>query len=362
MNTHAPSATLPAEFDLASYDFELPIELIAQEPAQRRDASRLLVVDRVTGELTHAGTSSIVDRLRGDEAIVVNETRVVPARLVARKPTGGRVELLTLPPDPELPPDERWAMFRCSGHLRPGMELFLGDRAPAGVPVAVLAVAEGRVHVRFPGLADEVLEIHGQIPLPPYIARPGGTTTADRERYQTVYANAAESGSVAAPTAGLHFTDDLLGQLQAKDIPVIRIALHVGPGTFQPVRVDDLRQHAVEPEWSHLSEDAADALRTARRDGRRILAVGTTSVRTLEGNLAAFGELRPGRWRNGTTIRPGHEFRVVHAMLTNFHLPRSSLFVLIACFGGLAVIQNAYSEAVQAGYRFYSYGDAMLIA
>ena len=351
---------IPTDHDLAAYDFALPPEAIAQAPCDRRDASRLLVLSREAAPnasphaLAHDRFTSFPDLLRGDEVIVVNDTRVVPARLLGAKETGGHVELLVLPPSPDDAAGERTCMSRSSRPLKAGTPIRLsGDHAV----MVTAALGGGRVRVAFEGDPWAVLEAAGQVPLPPYIHRDAGAP--DRERYQTVYAG--PKGAVAAPTAGLHFTPALLDAVGARGVPVLRVTLHVGPGTFEPVRIEDLRGHSVEPEQTCISEETADALADARRAGRRVLAVGTTTVRTLEGAADPDGSVRPGAHRVNLTIRPGYRFRVVESLVTNFHLPRSSLLVLVSTFAGRERVIAAYNEAVAQGYRFYSYGDAMLI-
>lgn len=349
-----PTDPIPNDHDLGAYDFALPPESIAQAPCDRRDASRLLVLGRDGAPLGHDRFASLPDLLRGDEVVVVNDTRVVPARLIGAKETGGQVELLVLPPSPDDAPGERTCMSRSSRPLKAGTPILLaGDHR---VTISA-ALGGGRVRIAFDGDPWAVLDAVGQVPLPPYIHR--DPSDPDRERYQTIYAG--PKGAVAAPTAGLHFTPAVLDALAARDIPVLRITLHVGPGTFEPVRTDDLRAHAVEPEQVHIPEATADALATARAAGRRVLAVGTTTVRTLEGSADPDGTVRPGAHRVDLTIRSGYRFRVVESLVTNFHLPRSSLLVLVSTFAGRERVLAAYTEAVAQGYRFYSYGDAMLI-
>lgn len=344
---------LAPDHDLDAYDFALPPDAVAQVPCDRRDGSRLLVMPRDGGTLAHERFASLPELLRGDEVVVVNDTRVVPARLVGSKASGGRVELLVLPPAPDDAPGERTCMTRASRPLKPGDVVRLpGER----VVTVTATLGGGRARVTFAGDPWAVLDAAGRVPLPPYIKRDAGEP--DRERYQTVYAG--PKGAVAAPTAGLHFTPGILDALGSRGIPVLRVTLHVGPGTFEPVRSGDLRAHAVEPEHAHVPEETADALADARRAGRRVLAVGTTTVRVLEGS-ADEGAVRAGHRRVDLTIRPGHRFGVVDGLITNFHLPRSSLLVLVSAFAGRERVLSAYSEAVARGYRFYSYGDAMLI-
>jgi S-adenosylmethionine:tRNA ribosyltransferase-isomerase len=350
--TDRDSTTLA--FDIESYAFDLPVEAIAQAPADAREASRLLVLEGSSA--AHTRFAELPTLLRGDEVLVVNDTRVVPARLLGRKESGGQVELLVLPPGPDDGPTDRACMCRTSRPLREGARVLLpGDRSVT----VVATLGGGRVRVDFAADPVTVLEACGQVPLPPYIRREAGPNPADLQRYQTVYAGAP--GAVAAPTAGLHFTPTLLEEVAARGVPVLRVTLHVGPGTFEPVRATDLREHAVGGENVTISEETAAALAHARREGRRVLAVGTTTVRTLEGSVDEAGAVRAGSRRVDLTIRPGHAFRVVDQLVTNFHLPRSSLLVLVAAFAGRERVLSAYADAVARGYRFYSYGDAMLI-
>jgi S-adenosylmethionine:tRNA ribosyltransferase-isomerase len=337
---------------VADFDYDLPPDRIAQEPAARRDASKLLVLDRESGAVSHRVFREIADELRPGDLVVVNDTRVLAARLSVTKPTGGRVEVLLV--EPVLPADAgEWrAMLSGSRSLRPGMRL----SAPAGIEVELLA-REGDVwRVRLPG---EALA-SGAMPLPPYIGRsdddPRGAL--DRERYQTVYAR--RLGAVAAPTAGLHFTEELLGSLPARGIALASLTLHVGPGTFLPVRTEDVESHVLHAESYDLPPATVDAVRRTRAAGGRVVAVGTTVARTLEA-AAGSGDLAPGSGRTSLFIYPGHRFRVVDALVTNFHLPRSTLLMLVCAFAGTASTLAAYRTAVREGYRFYSYGDAMLV-
>jgi S-adenosylmethionine:tRNA ribosyltransferase-isomerase len=361
------------DFQLASYDYPLPSELVAQQPLAERDASRLLLLDRATGALDHRRFAELPERLRAGDLLVTNRSRVFKARLVGRRPAGGRAELLLV----RRRPDGLWdAMLRPGRRLRPGVsvEIAAGFRAriepeppgragpdpaarPAapGAPEGVLRV----VRLLAEGMdVDAAIERHGHVPLPPYIRRED--EARDRERYQTVYAR--EPGSVAAPTAGLHFTRELLARLDARGVERAEIVLHVGPGTFRPVEVADVRDHRVDPERVVIPEQAAAAIERARAEGRRVVAVGTTVTRALESGLDAAGRLRAGERETRLVILPGHRFRVVGALITNFHLPRSSLLLLAGAFAGRERLLGAYREAVARRYRFYSYGDAMLIA
>ena len=339
---------------LADYDFDLPEELIAQYPVPERDQSRLLVIDRSDGSLAHRHFRDILDYLSPPDVLVLNRTQVMPARLVGRKAdTGGRVELLLIRP---LAAGAWLALGRPGRGLKPGIELEFGDGAlRANIDERV---AGGRFKVRFDA-ADIMAQLEqvGEIPLPPYIQRSLGAE--DRARYQTVYAE--QPGAVAAPTAGLHFTPELLAALEAKGVAVAKVLLHVGPGTFAPVRAADPREHRLEAEYCEIDEGVAAELAQRRAAGGRIVAVGTTVVRTLESAVAAAGELRPFAGFVETFIYPPYAFGAVDALVTNFHLPRSSLLMLVAAFVGRERLFAAYREAVARQYRFYSYGDAMII-
>ncbi len=338
---------------LQDFDFDLPPGQIAQYPVPQRDASRLLVLHRRTGAVEHHVFRDLPDLLQPPDLLVVNRTRVIPARLRGRRlPNGGQVELLLV----RRQPDGWLAMGRPGRALRPGTRLALGDE---GLPCRVVALADaGRIVVDFEGMdTGDWLERIGEVPLPPYIRRPVGA--ADRERYQTVYAN--EGGAVAAPTAGLHFTPAVLSRLAAVGIPVTEVLLHVGPGTFEPVRTEDPREHRLEPEYCAVDAEAVARVAACRQAGGRVVAVGTTVVRTLEAAVDSSGQLAPFAGFSGLFLYPPYQFRVVDALVTNFHLPRSSLLLLVAALIGRQLLLETYRQAVAAGYRFYSYGDAMLI-
>ncbi|MBW3661164.1 MAG: tRNA preQ1(34) S-adenosylmethionine ribosyltransferase-isomerase QueA [Gemmatimonadetes bacterium] len=351
------------------FDYDLPAGAIAQEPTEKRDESRLLVVDREAGAWEDIRFPDIVDHLRDGDLLVLNETKVFPARLYGRRPTGGRVELLlTRPldgPDPESAAGVEWsALVRPGRKARRGDALELLDRT--GRRTGARAIVEGRteegarrVRLQVPGEPWAWIEAHGHVRLPPYLERED--RPEDRQRYQTVYAR--RSGAVAAPTAGLHFTPAILDRLEAKGVRRVPLVLHVGPGTFRPVTAERAEDHAMEAEWYEVSKDAAAAIAETRAGGGRVVAVGTTTVRALESAARGRDVAEPAAARGWTDlfIRPGHEFRAVDALLTNFHLPRSTLLLLVAAFAGYDLTMAAYEHAVAAGYRFYSYGDAMLI-
>ncbi len=343
------------DYDLDAYAFDLPEAQIAQQPADRRDASRMLVLDRETGDYSDHRFSEFVDVIRPEDVVVLNDTRVIPARLVGeREPGGGRAELFLVRPAQ----DGTWDVLARPGRkLREGARVRFADDLTAEV-LAVLADGKRRVRFESAEPLDAVLDRIGRMPLPPYIRREA-PDPADRERYQTVYARAR--GAVAAPTAGLHFTPAVLDTLRAKGTAIAEVTLHVGYGTFEPVRAEDLRTHAVAAERIEVSAEAAEAVNAARARGGRVVAVGTTTTRTLESVADASGRIRPFSGETGLTITPGYRFRAVDALLTNFHLPRSSLLVLVGAFAGREAVLRAYRHAVEAGYRFYSYGDCMLI-
>jgi S-adenosylmethionine:tRNA ribosyltransferase-isomerase len=351
---------IPDAGELGEFHYALPPERIAQEPAERRDAARMLVLDRRSGALRDARVSALGRHLRRGDCLVVNDTRVLPARLLGRLEASERqVEVLLLHPDG--PAGEEWAaLLRPARRCPVGTTVILGDGAARATVTAREELGRARLRLAGVGAVEPFLELHGLPPLPPYIRRhlkPGGE---DWARYQTVYA--ARPGAVAAPTAGLHFTPELLAALETQGVELHRVTLHVGPGTFRPVRARRLAEHRVEAERFEVGEATAAALTRARREGRRVVAVGTTTARVLETVVRSDGSFAPGAGATGLTIVPGHAFRAVDALLTNFHLPRSSLLLLVCAFAGRERVLRAYDHAIAAGYRFYSYGDAMLLA
>lgn len=348
--------------DVALFDFDLPEELIALRPASPRDAARLLVV-HADGRFEHRRVRDLPDYLARGDALVVNDTRVFPARLRGRRlPRQGQtgdgpgIELLLLK---RLAPDRFAAFARPARKLAPGDRLVLG----AALEATVAARGEaGEVAVQFAqgGAAlDAAIAAEGEMPLPPYIAGKRPADARDAEDYQTLFAR--REGSVAAPTAGLHFTDDLLARLAAGGVTRESVTLHVGAGTFLPVSADDTAAHRMHAEWAELSADTAQRLNAAHAAGKRIAAVGTTSLRTLETAADAGGNVHPFAGETDIFITPGYRFRAVDVLLTNFHLPRSTLFMLVAAFMGLETMKRAYAEAIAQRYRFYSYGDACLL-
>lgn len=332
----------------ADFDYELPPDRIAQVPLADRAAARLLVLQG--GRLTDSAVRDLPQWLRPGDLMVFNDSRVIHARLFGSKATGGRVEVLV---ERVIGEREVLAMLRASKTPAAGSALSLdGD-----IRATVLGRAGEFFHLRFDGDALELIERHGRLPLPPYIER--AADTVDESRYQTVYAR--EPGSVAAPTAGLHFDEPLLAALQAHGVELAWVTLHVGAGTFQPVRVDNLDEHVMHREWWVVPQATVDAVAATRARGGRVFAVGTTALRALE-SAAADGELRAGSAETGLFIRPGYRFRVIDALMTNFHLPRSTLLMLVSALGGVDNMRAAYRHAVDQRYRFFSYGDAMLIA
>jgi S-adenosylmethionine:tRNA ribosyltransferase-isomerase len=343
--------------DVSLFDYSLPPELIAQEPAEPRDSSRLLVVDRGRCAWEDRAFGDLPGLLRAGDCLVANRSRVIPARLLGTAVEGGRpVELLMLRPVGEA----RWeALVQPGRRCRVGARVELAGGAARARIVGEAASGARVVEIEGPWPVRELLERYGVPPLPPYIARHDAPKPEDRERYQTVYAR--EDGSVAAPTAGLHFTPELLARLADRGVAVHYLTLHVGPGTFRPLRATRLDEHRMEAEPIEIPETTARAVHEAKRDGRRVVAVGTTTTRALEWATGEDGRLREGAGAADLFIRPGHRFRAVDALITNFHLPRSTLLVLVAALAGRDLILDAYRHAVAARYRFYSYGDAMLI-
>ncbi len=343
----------------SDFDYDLPEGLIAQVPAVQRTASRMLVVHRDAGTLEHRHVSDIGEYLDAGDLLVVNNTKVIPARIFGHKQeTGGSIELLLLEP---LGEDTWRVLCRASRRQKVGNRLIMAN---GHIVADVLAIGEaGRLDVRLEsdGPLLDVLEQEGETPLPPYIKRTADDDrkTGDRSRYQTVYAS--EPGAVAAPTAGLHFTPELLEELAAGGVTKAEVTLHVGIGTFRPVNVETVSDHRMDEERYDIGEDAAAAIRRTRQGQGRIVAVGSTSVRTLESAMAAHGDISACSGRSDLFIYPPYTFRAVDAMLTNFHLPKSTLLMMVSALAGSELIRRAYAEAIQERYRFFSYGDCMLI-
>lgn len=338
----------------ADFDFDLPEELIAQTPLEKRDASRLLVVDKETGAFSDQHFDQIIDQLQPGDALVMNNTRVLPARLYGIKPeTGGHVELLLLK---NTQGDDWEVLAKPAKRLRVGSQISFGDGRLTATVVEELDHGGRIVRFSYEGIFLEVLESLGEMPLPPYIHE----KLADRERYQTVYAK--ENGSAAAPTAGLHFTEELLEQIAAKGVKLVYLTLHVGLGTFRPVSVDSLDDHEMHSEFYSLSEEAAQTLRQVKANGGRVIAVGTTSIRTLETIGSKFqGQIQADSGWTNIFIKPGYDWKVVDAFSTNFHLPKSTLVMLVSAFAGRSLTLEAYEHAITERYRFFSFGDAMFI-
>ncbi|MDE0406128.1 MAG: tRNA preQ1(34) S-adenosylmethionine ribosyltransferase-isomerase QueA [Nitrospira sp.] len=337
---------------LSEFDFPFDESLIADYPVSPRDHARLLVVLR-KGEpaFQHARIKDLPNLLRSDDVVVLNDTKVIPARLHGTKrPTGGKIEALLVRPLEE----KHWEVL-LKGHVDVGQVLQFQDEATAEVLERSQERTVLRINTR--GSVTELLDRIGEVPLPPYIKRPA--TEQDKGTYQTVFARS--EGAVAAPTAGLHFTDRLLVDLKQKGIQLATVTLHVGPGTFRPVTVDRIEDHHMAAEWFDISEETAQRLNAAKAEGRRVVAVGTTSVRTLESAVNQAGHIQAGASETRLFITPGFRFTMVDALLTNFHLPRTTLLMLVSAFGGHEQLHAAYAEAITARYRFYSYGDAMLI-
>ncbi len=352
-------------FSLNDYDYNLPADLIAQQPADQRDRSNLLFLNRQTGELSHHCFNEIGDFFQPGDVLVINNTAVIPARLEGRKETGGKVEVLIADYSGGLKSVRENGDFVCQcmvkASKRPatGMRLYFAEDLTA----EVLGSCNGTHTLRFSTGDDfeKVLDRIGKVPLPPYIKRNCGQAGPcdDRSSYQTVYAS--HKGAVAAPTAGLHFTEKLLDKLRASGVSIAALTLHVGFGTFLPVRSDDIRKHSMHAEPFAISDKAAAIINSARAGGKRVIAVGTTCVRTLEYASDGNGNVAAGSGSCDLFIYPGYAFKTVAAMITNFHLPQSTLLMLVSAFAGRRKVLNAYREAIKRKYRFYSYGDAMLI-
>lgn len=339
---------------LSEFDFDLPDELVAQNPLEKREASRMLLVSRATGNFSDERFFNLPEFLKPTDVLVLNNTKVFPARLVGATETGARVEIFLVR---EIG-DATWeTLARPARRLKPGKRIAFGERLTAEV---LDRTEEGRVVARFESDGDfnEILETVGQTPLPPYIKRDDGILATDKNRYQTVFAK--QRGAIAAPTAGLHFTPEILEQIKNTGATVAEITLHVGYGTFEPVRVSDLSEHRVMPERCEISVETAEILNLAKAENRRVIAVGTTTTRALESSIDN-GKIVSGASTADLTITPGYEFKVINGLLTNFHLPQSSLLVLVSTFAGYDLTMRAYAHAVRSGYRFYSYGDCMLI-
>jgi len=352
-------------YSIDDYNYELPESLIAQHPSDRRDMSRLLHLEKETGAVLHEAFGDLESHLKAGDVMVVNNTRVIPGRLTGRKSTGGKIEALLLDFAGACSRQKEQGKFICdclvksSKPSKPGTKLTFDHDLEA----EVLDGKAGIYTLQFicPGNFEDIMFRIGHVPLPPYIKRDeNDNSREDIESYQTVYAK--EKGAIAAPTAGLHFTAPLLERIRGKGVEIVSITLHVGYGTFLPVRVTDIREHQMHSEYFTISKDAADIINRAKNENRRVIAVGTTSVRTLEYSADEDGQIKSGTGSCDLFIYPGYTFKIVDAMVTNFHLPKSTLLMLVSAFTGRDKILNAYEAAVENRYRFFSYGDAMFIA
>ncbi len=357
---------IPKDYLLKSYDFELPEDQIAQSPADRRDGSRLLVLDREADKCTPMNFTDLIDQLPENALLVANNSRVIPARIFGMKPTGGKCEFLLLTPLPLIKPVEEDGWFQA-----PAEGLLRASKTPK--PETVIQFSDdfrlvakeaghfGRwqVELQWRGDITTLFQEHGHLPLPPYIKRPD--SDADKERYQTTYSDKTKTGSVAAPTAGLHFTPELRQKLKDRGFEWAEVTLYVGYGTFSPVRCEDIRQHQMHSEYIEVPEATAEAIRRAKAEGRPVFAIGTTSARTMEGMFREVGKVSEFKGETDIFICPGYEFNVIDGILTNFHLPESSLIIMISALAGRNTILSAYEMALTNSFRFFSYGDAMLI-
>lgn len=337
----------------ADFDYDLPQELIAQDPLEQRDSSRLLILDKETGERTHKIFHDIIDYFHEGDCLVINNTKVIPARLIGeREGTGGKVEVLLL----KRRSDNVWeTLVKPGKKARPGMRLSFGGGLLHAEVQEVVDEGNRLIRFEYEGIFEEILDQLGQMPLPPYITH----QLKDKNRYQTVYAK--YEGSAAAPTAGLHFTEELLEQIQAKGIKIARVTLHVGLGTFRPVKVEDVTEHHMHTEFYHVSEEAADIINETKKQGGRVICVGTTSCRTIESAADDQGIVHATEGDTDIFIYPGYQFKVLDCLITNFHLPESTLLMLVSALAGKENIMAAYREAVEMRYRFFSFGDAMFI-
>ena len=339
--------------DVKDFDYELPEELIAQDPLEDRSSSRLMVLDRETGEFEHKVFKDIIDYLNPGDCLVLNNTKVIPARLYgAKEGTNARIELLLL----KRKENDVWeTLVKPGKKAKPGTRIVFGDGLLVGEIIDIVDEGNRLIKFHYEGIFEEILDKLGQMPLPPYITH----ELKDKNRYQTVYAK--YDGSAAAPTAGLHFTKELLEQVKAKGIKIAEVTLHVGLGTFRPVKVDNILDHHMHSECYMVSKEAADTINTAKKEGHRVISVGTTSTRTLEAAADENGMLRECSGWTEIFIYPGYSFKVIDGLITNFHLPQSTLVMLVSALAGREHVLNAYKEAVKERYRFFSFGDAMFI-
>ncbi|SOB58842.1 S-adenosylmethionine:tRNA ribosyltransferase-isomerase [Pseudodesulfovibrio profundus] len=357
---------IPADFLLESYNFDLPEDQIAQEPAQKRDGSRLLVVNRSQESMEPTDFKKLIDHLPKNALLVANNSRVIPARIFGMKPTGGKVEFLLLTPLPLIEPtvEDGWNIARAEGLLRASKTPKEGTVITFTDTFRLIAREAGhfgrwQVELQWKDDLTEHFKDNGHLPLPPYIKRPD--SDSDKERYQTTYSDASKTGSVAAPTAGLHFTPQYREQLKERGFEWAEVTLYVGYGTFSPVRCKDIRQHQMHAEYIEVPDKTARAIQKAKSEGRPVIAIGTTSARTLEGMYRECGNISEFKGETDIFISPGYEFNVIDGILTNFHLPESSLIIMISALAGRETILSAYEFALAHKFRFFSYGDAMLI-
>lgn len=337
----------------ADFDFQLPEELIAQTPLERRDASRLLTLDRTTGAVAHHHFYDLPKFLQPGDCLVLNDSRVLPARLIGRRPTGGTCEVFLLV---DKGGDLWECLVRPGRKLKPGAQVIFGDGRLTATVEAELEDGKRAVRFHYQGIFLEILENLGRMPLPPYIK----AELQDQERYQTVYSRVV--GSAAAPTAGLHFTPELLEQVQEIGVKVCYVTLHVGLGTFRPVKAEDIADHEMHSEFCQISQETADVINETKRNGGRVICVGTTSCRTVESFAAEDGTMSERSGWTNIFIYPGYKFKILDALITNFHLPQSTLIMLVSALAGREHVLSAYETAVRERYRFFSFGDAMMIA
>lgn len=335
------------------FNFDLPEELIAQDPLEDRSSSRLLVLDKETGKTEHHVFREIIDYLEAGDCLVINDTKVIPARLIGSKiGTDAKIEVLLL----KRKGNDVWeTLVKPGKKAKIGTRINFGDGLLVGEVVDIVEEGNRLIHFEYEGIFEEILDRLGQMPLPPYITH----QLEDKNRYQTVYAK--HSGSAAAPTAGLHFTPELLKRIEEKGVQIARVTLHVGLGTFRPVKVDNILEHHMHSEFYQIEEEAAEKINTAKANGKRVIAVGTTSCRTIESAAKEDGTIAPMSGWTDIFIYPGYQFKVLDCLITNFHLPESTLVMLVSALAGREHVLNAYEEAIRERYRFFSFGDAMFI-
>ena len=341
--------------NLHDFYYDLPEELIAQDPLADRSSSKLMVLDKKTGRTEHRIFKDIIEYLNPGDCLVINDTKVIPARLIGEKEgTGAAIEVLLLKRKEDMV--NTWEVLVKPGKkAKPGTRINFGNGKLVGEVIDIVEEGDRLIHFSFDGIFEEILDELGQMPLPPYITH----KLEDKNRYQTVYAK--HEGSAAAPTAGLHFTNELLAEIEAKGVKIARVTLHVGLGTFRPVKVENILDHHMHSEYYEISEEAADTINSVKQSGGRIIAVGTTSTRTLESVADTHGCIKPCRGWTDIFIYPGYEFKAIDCLITNFHLPESTLIMLVSALAGKDNVMAAYREAVENSYRFFSFGDAMFI-